>query len=290
LKTFFEWLSKQKGYKKIIVTDIEYLNLPRGEERIATQAKGKLSPSLEEVKKVIESIKGTTEVEMRDRALLSLMFLTGARISAILSLPISSFDREKLTIEQNPKNGVKTKFSKRFVSSLIPFSYKEPLGYFLDWIDYLQSKKGFGPKDPIFPATKTGMNEKNLGYFSTGEVGQVFWESNSSARKIFEKRFVQAGVPYYHPHTFRHLLVKEISKLPLTEEEKKAISQSLGHEDVGTTFGSYGYGQIEEDRQIEIIRKIDFEGKKREDKHLFGREDIKELAKLLKEEQKNSDK
>jgi hypothetical protein len=43
-----------------------------------------------------------------------------------------------------------------------------------------------------------------------------------------------------------------------TEEEKKAISQNLGHADVGTTFGSYGYGHIEEDRQMEIIKSIKF--------------------------------
>jgi hypothetical protein len=43
----------------------------------------------------------------------------------------------------------------------------------------------------------------------------------------------------------------------------------LGHENTGTTFGSYGYGKIEEGRQIEIIRNIDFEGRKREVKICF---------------------
>jgi len=286
LKIFFEWLSKQPNYKsKIKPTDIDYLNLSKAEARIATQPKNIICPTLEEIKAVIESIKGDSEIEMRDKALISLTFLTGARISAIITLPMISFDKERLIIDQDPKMGVMTKFSKRIVSSLIPFSYKEPLKYFIGWFDYLEKQKKFKPNDPIFPATKVENGKENLSYYNTGEVEPVFWKSSSSPRKIFEKRFEQAGIKYYHPHTLRHLLVKQIAKLPLTEEQKKAISQSLGHEDVGTTFGSYGYGKIDENRQIEIIREIDFEGQKKEIKYiLVGRDDLKQLAKEIKDD------
>ena len=284
LKAFFDWLSKQPNYKsKINQTAIDYLNLTRGEVRIATQPKGRLSPALEEVKAVIEGIKGTSEIEMRDKALISLMLLTGARISAIASLPMRSFDRSSLIIDQDPKLGVKTKNSKRIITVFIPHSYREAQGYFLKWYDYLQDSKLFQPNDPIFPATKVENGKENLGYYSNEEVEVIFWKSSTSPRKVFEKRFKQAGVKYYHPHTFRHLLVKEISKLPLTEEQKKAFSQNLGHADVGTTFGSYGYGDISEDRQVELIKNIDFDGKQDGTKYtLLSREDLKVLAKELK--------
>ena len=40
IKVFFDWLSKQSGYKsKIIQTDVDYLNLTRKEVSIATQPK-----------------------------------------------------------------------------------------------------------------------------------------------------------------------------------------------------------------------------------------------------------
>jgi integrase len=279
LKTFFEWLSKQAGYKKINSTDIDYFNLSKGEVRIATQPKGKVSPTLNEIKTLIESIQGKTEIGMRDKALISLTFLTGARISAILSLPMKSFDKENLIIHQDPTYGVKTKFSKKIVSALIPFSYKEPLNYFIEWFDYLEKQKNFQPNDPIFPATKIENGKINLGYYNTQEVEPFFWKSTTSVRKIFEKRFIQAGIKYYHPHTFRHLLIKEISKLPLTEEQKKAISQNLGHEDVGTTFGSYGYGKIDEERQVEIIRNIDFEGKNNKVIYQIGQDDLRQFIK-----------
>jgi integrase/recombinase XerD len=259
LKVFFEWLSKQNGYRsKIDPTAIEYMNLTKAETREATQPKNPQSPSLLEVKTVIESIKDSSEIEKRDKALISLALLTGARISALTSLPIKSFDRQRLILDQNPKLGVKTKFNKRIVSAFIPLSYDKPKEYFLNWFDYLVNQKGFKPSDPIFPATKLESGTENLGYYSNGEVGADFWKSTTATRNIFTKRFIAAGIPYYHPHTFRHLLVKEISKLPLTEEQKKAFSQNLGHEDVGTTFGNYGYGKIDENKQIEIINKISF--------------------------------
>lgn len=259
LKTFFEWLSKQAGYKSIINSSfIDYLKLSKNEAREVVQSRKRDIPSIEEVRKTIESIGDKNEIDKRDRALFSLFYLSGIRISALMSLPMKSFDKNKLIIDQDPAFGVQTKFRKRITTTLIPLSYKEPLNYFIDWYNFLIEEKGFKPNDPIFPATKQEQGEKNVSYYSTGEVVPVFWKSGTTIRKIFKKRFDQAEIPYYHPHTFRHLIVKEFAKTKLTEEEKKAISQNLGHADVGTTFGSYGYGHIEEDRQIEIIKNIKF--------------------------------
>lgn len=282
-KFFFDWLSKQPGYKsRVNQSAIEYLNLSRAEIKMATQPKGVIAPSLEEIKSVIENIPNGSEIEKRDKALISLALLTGARISAIKSLSMRCFDKNNLIVNQDPAFGVETKFSKRIVSPLIAFSYKEPLGYFLEWFAYLETEKGFEPTDPIFPATKIENGKENISYYNTGEVESTFWKSSSSARKIFEKRFAEAGVKYYHPHTLRHLLIREISKLPLTEEQKKAISQSMGHENTGTTFGSYGYGKIDESRQIEIIRNIDFNGQRKDFKYVLDKDDIKQIAELIK--------
>ena len=290
LKTFFEWLSKQAGYKASINSSfINYLRLSKNETREAVQTRKRDIPSVEEVKKVVESIGEKNEIDKRDRALISLFYLSGIRISALMSLPIKSFDKNKLIIDQDPAFGVQTKFRKRIATTLIPLSYKEPLDYFIGWYDYLVAEKSFNPNDPIFPATKKEQGVENLNYYNTGEVEPVFWKSGTTIRKIFEKRFIQASVPYYHPHTFRHLIVKEFAKTRLTEEEKKAISQNLGHADVGTTFGSYGYGHIEEDRQMEIIKNIKFSSE--ENKNIMenafsniSQNDIQRIAKELKSE------
>jgi len=289
LKFFFGWLSKQKGYKKIDQTAIDYLNLSKAEVKIATQPRKVKIPSLEEIKAVVEGIKGGSEIEMRDKALISLMFLTGARISAIRTLPIKSFNKDTLVIDQNPVFGVKTKFSKRIITPLISYLYKEALSYFIEWFNYLEEKKGFKPDDPIFPATKIENGTENLSFYNTGQVEPIFWRSSSSPSKIIEKRFEQAGVKHYKPHSIRHLFIKRFQNLPLTEEQKKAISQSLGHEDVRTTFGSYGYGKINEDRQVEIVKNIDFEGQNKERKVDLSDESIERLAEKIRQTASNKD-
>lgn len=47
-----------------------------------------------------------------------------------------------------------------------------------------------------------------------------------------------------------------MSKTRLTEEEKRAISLNLGHANVGTTFGSYGYGSMTEEDAVKIVQKL----------------------------------
>jgi len=281
LRTFFDWLSKQKGYKQIDPTAIDYLRLSREEVSIATQPRSVEVPTLEEIKAVIENIKGNTEVEMRDKSMISLMFLTGARISAIRTLPMKSFNKDELVIDQNPIFGVKTKFSKRIITPLISYLYKEASDYFIKWFDYLDKEKDFKPNDPLFPATKIENGTENLSFHNTGQIKPVFWQSNSPLGEIIRKRFKQAGVKYYKPHAIRHSLIKRISKLHLTEEQRKAFSQSLGHEDVRTTFGSHGYGKIGEDKQIEIIKNIDFEG---QSKGAGGSLNEASLRRIIREE------
>ncbi len=287
LKAFFRWLAVQDAYRQSIkVTDVDFLNLGKKESRQARQAGRRKSPTIEQVRTVIESIEPVTEVDRRDRALISFALLTGARISAIVSLPIGSFDRNDCVVDQNPALGVKTKYAKRITTALFPLKYEKPREYFLDWYDYLVNKKGFGSNDPIFPATKLEQGEENISYYSSGDVSGEFWEKSSSARKIFEKRFKAADIPYFHPHTFRHLVVKEFMKVPLTEEQKKAISQNLGHEHVSTTFGSYGYGKIDEERQIELLTGIDFDATPTGSK--LGEEDLQRIAEIVKQVSKNN--
>jgi len=279
LKVFFGWLSEENGYKsKVDRRDIGYLNLTKEEISIAMQPGNKSFPSIEEVEQVIENIEGNTEVEMRDRALISLTLITGIRISALMTLSIQCFDRKNMIINQSPKLGVKTKFTKLIISGFVPIPYEKAQQYFIDWVDYLEREKEFKASYPIFPATKKEVGKVNLGFYSNGEVEPIFWKSTTSVRKVFEKRFKQAGVVYHHPHTFRNLLVCEISQLPLTEKEKKAFSQNLGHENVGTTFGSYGYGHIDPMKQVQIIREISFNNLNSKDVANLSKDELLKLV------------
>lgn len=255
IKKFFIWLSEHPAYKKkLLKHEIDYLRLTRGEVQIAQQGTTKQIPTFEEVKKLIESIDPKTEIDKRDRAIICFALITGSRISAIISLRMKNFDKNKMIIHQNPADGVKTKNSKDILTAFFPIGWDKPEQYFLEWYDYLE-KNGFSANDPIFPATKNHFVAEKLEY-SKEFVSREFWSGTGGARKIFEKRCKNADISYYHPHSFRHLVVNILSDVRLTEKEKKAVSLNLGHANIGTTFGSYGYGGMTKDEAVKTVQKL----------------------------------
>lgn len=257
LRTFFTWLQAQPGFRsKITVSDIEYLRLSKKDVRMAIQPKKKLSPSIKEMELVIENMNETTEVEMRNKALISLIYLTGCRISAAYTLTLGCLDEKHLLLDQDPTRGVKTKNSKRIQTVFFPLPYSLPINYVLNWYRYLKNERKFSNDDPLFPTTRVENHPEHRSFYNTGKVSQTFWKDGSPLRKVFKTSFENVDVPYYHPHSLRDTIVKVFIKKKLTEEEKKAISQNFGHENVGTTFGAYGHGKIDEEDQFEIIRKI----------------------------------
>ena len=254
VKEFFLWLAGQPEYsQKLVRGDADFLRISKKDMQIVLAGTTKAMPTLEEVQKVIGSIEPTTEIGMRDRALISFALITGCRISAIISLKMKSFDKATRRIHQNPADGVRTKNSKTIITTFFPIGWDEPSRYFLEWYGYLESK-GFAPDDPIFPATSSEISTKKA--YSKESISRSFWSDTGSARKIFEKRCENAGVKYYHPHSYRHLVVSLMSKMRLTEEEKRAISLTLGHENIGTTFGAYGYGSMGVERAVDIVREL----------------------------------
>lgn len=253
VRKFFDWLAEQPGYKgKVLKGDVEFLRLSANDTRMAIAGSTRAKPTFDEAKQIIEGITGGSEIDRRDRAVISFALITGCRISAMVSLKMKNFDKRRQVVDQNPGDGVRTKMRKKILTPLFPIGWEEPKRHFLEWYEYLE-RKGFGPNDPIFPATDKGFAPAS---YSKERVGQLSWSGTNGARTIFEKRCKNAGVPYYHPHSFRHLLVALMSEIPLTERQKRAISQALGHENVGTTFGAYGYGKMNDDEAADVVAKI----------------------------------
>ena len=75
-------------------------------------------------------------------------------------------------------------------------------------------------------------------------------------REIFKARFKAADINYFSPHTFRHLAVSLATAKCKNAEELKAVSQNFGHEDIGTTFQTYG--TLNNSKVGEIITNLDF--------------------------------
>lgn len=109
-----------------------------------------------------------------------------------------------------------------------------------------------GSDDPLFPATRTSLG--NSLQFQADGLSRSHWRSAAPIRAVFRSAFHAADLPYFHPHSFRRTLVHVGQQLCRTAEEFKSWSQNLGHEQVLTTF--YSYGEVELVRQGDIIRGL----------------------------------
>lgn len=93
----------------------------------------------------------------------------------------------------------------------------------------------------------------NLRFRAVG-LDRKHWSTATPIRTIFKEAFVAAGLPYFNPHSFRKTLALLAGQECKTPEQYKAWAQNLGHDDVLTTFRSYG--DVSSDRQAEIMRAL----------------------------------
>jgi integrase len=251
LKQFFFWLADQPGYKaRLQYSDADYFNLSDKDTRIATAQRERKAPTLEQVKHVIQTMPGGSDVERRNRALVAFTLLTGARDSAIASMKLKHVDLKEGCVQQDARE-VKTKFSKTLTTYFFPVGdgIQEIVA---EWVRFLREEKLWGNGDPLFPATRIVVGQTHQ--FEAAGLNRAHWRNATPIRTIFRESFERAGLPYFHPHSIRKTLARFGEEVCNSPEEFKAWSQNLGHEQVLTTFLSYG--SVATDRQAAIIRGL----------------------------------
>lgn len=251
LRQFFFWLAGQPGYKaRLQYSDADYFNLSEKDTRVATAQRERKAPTLGQVRYVIQTMPEESEIERRNRALVAFTLLTGARDSAIASMKLKHVNLTENCVHQDARE-VKTKFSKTFTTYFFPVG-EGIRGIVADWARFLREEKLWGNDDPLFPATRIVVGQTHQ--FEAAGLEKAHWSSAQPIRKIFCEAFERAALPYFHPHSIRKTLARLGEEVCNSPEEFKAWSQNLGHEQVLTTFLSYG--SVATDRQGEIIRGI----------------------------------
>lgn len=251
LKAFFLWLADRPGYRRQIrYAHAEFFNMPERDARVAKASVERAFPTLEQIAHVVRSMPAGTDIEKRDRALIAFAILTGARDGALASARVKHVDLASDRFVQDPRE-VRTKFGKVIVTTFFPVGdqFREIVA---DWIDHLRSELLWSDADPLFPRTRVALDKD--GQFEAAGLERAIWSSSGPIRDIFRRAFTDAGLPYFHPHSFRKTIVQLGERICRTPEQFKAWSQNLGHEGVMTTFRSYG--EVASARQAEIIRGI----------------------------------
>ena len=247
LKAFVQWLSREPGYRKINHTDAEHFNPSANDSRIASATRERHAPSIEQIRHVLASMPGSTDIEKRNRALVAFAVLSGARDNAIASLSIRHVDLTARTVFQDAR-AVRTKRRKTFTSCFFPVG-DDIEAIVADWLEHLTTALLFGPDDPLFP--KTHVVVGTSGGFEAAGLERQHWSNAQAIRTIFREAFTAAGLPYFNPHSLRKTLTRFGLKVCRGPEDFKAWSQNFGHDKVDTTFTSYG--TVASDRQEEIF-------------------------------------
>ena len=251
VRAFFEWLSREPGYRRDVrFSDAAYLNPNANDLRIATAARTRPAPSLEQVHHVIAATASETHMERRDRAVVAFNVLTGARDAAIASIKLKHLDLVRGRVFQDARD-VKTKGAKTFMTPFFAVG-GDAEAIVRAWAAELTTDHLFGPDDPLFPRTLIGLDER--GHFKAVGLDRAHWQSAAPIRLIFRRAFEAVGLPYFNPHALRQTITRRAFDLELTPRQLKAWSLSLGHTNVLTTLTSYGH--LTEEEQTETMERI----------------------------------
>lgn len=235
LKEFLRWLERQKGYRsKINYNDIDYLNISNNQKRTAKATEYKKAYTYNQILKTIRQMPNATQIQKRNKAIISLNALCGLRISELRTVKIKNLIQEegKYFIYVNPKD-MQVKFAKSRNANFMPLP-QDIIDNVINWKNYLL-KQGFKEKDPLFPIIPNNFNQYNL---LESNIKPQEIKSNTTMLNIFKKAFTTAGFEYINPHNFRHTIVRFAEKR--TPEFLNAVRQSLGHKSINTTLQSYG--------------------------------------------------
>lgn len=251
VKNFMAWLADQPGYRSHVRhADAVYFTPDRKSARSAHQGLWKPHPSADQLCHAIEQMPIQTIYQRRDRALMAFLCLTGSRETAAMTIRLNHVDLTQACVHFDART-VETKFGKSFTTSFFPVG-ASIIRFLADWIAELKRDQLWGPTDPLFPKTCVGRGP--TGDFAATGFLRAPWRSPARVVKIFKSAFTAVGLPPFSPHRVRDTLVELASAYCSTPEEFKSWSQNAGHEDVLTTFRSYG--SVAPGRQAEVMARL----------------------------------
>jgi len=209
IKTFYIYLKKQK---LIDIIPTENIIVPKQEKNLPK------SISEKEVETLLNSINGSNNIELRDKAMMELLYATGVRVSELVNIKLNDIDFNRRVIRVIGK-GSKER--------LVPFGEKA----FIALNNYLALRENRITKE-IFLSNR-----------GTGITRISFW----NRVKFYLNR---CGLSIeISPHTLRHAFATHILN---RGADLRSVQMLLGHSDLSTT---QIYTHIAKQRLSDVLKK-----------------------------------
>ena len=160
---------------------------------------------MEEVVKLLEEPKGSNPKELRDKAMLELLYATGIRVTELISLTTAQLNMQMNYIICN--DGHKDR--------IIPFGIKAREAL-LNYLEYSRGVMIHNPKSDILFVNCSGQSMSRQG----------FW-------KLIKHYALKAGITAdITPHTLRHSFAAHLVE---NGADLKSVQEMMGHSDISTT-------------------------------------------------------
>ncbi|MEO4045078.1 site-specific integrase [Hoeflea sp. CAU 1731] len=252
----FEWLSGRKGFRGIDRDAISYFGMPRKDRKLIRNPKERRVANIADLKQVLAQMEGSSLVDRRNRAIVSVFLLTGLRINSVASVLLKLVDLECRCINADATQ-MRMKGDRSEKVFFVPIDALAEK-YFIEWVEELRSLS-FPEESALFPKTPTLQAIRNGAV--PASVDFSVWKGPKQVRKVFKDAFDQAGVDYAIPHNVRKSIVAHYFSFGLTPEEILALSANLAHISLDTTIKSYAKPTDERRRHlIANLKRFENEG------------------------------
>ena len=206
--TVSHYISSLKGFFNFLYSN-KYINQNPTQKLIPVKKTRTLPVvlSVEEVDSILSAPDVSSVLELRDKAILELLYSSGLRVSELLGLKISDLFFEDEVIRVTGKGNKQR---------IVPIGRSA-----IKWIDkYLKESRIYLEK-----------RSKSKNYIFLNKRGTMLSRMGiwKIVRKYTEKAKIQKEV---HPHTFRHSFATHLVE---GGADLRAVQEMLGHADISTT-------------------------------------------------------
>lgn len=215
IKVFFTWLYNEN---KIPANPAEALTRPKTWQRLPE------SLTEEQVRRLVEAYNGDLPLDIRNRAMLELLYASGLRASELITLTLNDVHIDEAFLRCTGKGNKQR---------VVPIG-SSAVNALREYLAYARPSLLGEKKDSSFFLSQRG----------TGMSRETLWRVVEAAA---EKSGLAGEV---HPHTLRHCFATHLLS---HGADIRSIQEMLGHADVSTT---QLYTHVDTERLIEMHRKF----------------------------------